>query len=130
VIITGFGHKNIRATHPTTIAFTKDKEVTPSGDCFVAVGCDWQVTPEFLARLRSAKKVTVTIECCGHRETVTGTGHPSLTLAEKDLVIRTSGWVDARTLMIGADKPARALSKELVQCLKQPGSVRIRVDAD
>ena len=129
LLITGRGHPNIRATHPTTLAFTRDKEITPSGDCFVAVGCEWQVTPEFLAKLRSAKRVTVTIECGGHRDVVTGTGHGALTLSENDLVVRTSGWVDARTLMVGADKPARALSKEVVQCLKQSAPVKIRVDA-
>jgi len=31
------GHKNILATHPTTIEFTTAKEVTPAGDCIAGV---------------------------------------------------------------------------------------------
>ncbi|MFC2174566.1 DUF371 domain-containing protein [archaeon] len=127
MLITGKGHPNVRSEHPTTLAFTRDKAVTPRGDCFVAVDCDWNVGPAFLEKLRSAKTVTVTIECGGRKDTIVGTGHPELTLSDKDLVIRKSGWVDPRTLMIGADKAAKDLDKELVQCLKHSGPVKITV---
>ncbi|MCK4327290.1 MAG: DUF371 domain-containing protein [Candidatus Diapherotrites archaeon] len=129
MLITGKGHPNVTSRHPTTIAFTRDKDITPRGDCFVAVACQWEATPEVLEKLRRAKKVTVTIECGGRKETIVGSGDPGLTLSENDLVIRKSGWVDNRTLMIGADKAAKDLDKEVVQCLKQPAPVKIRVVA-
>ena len=128
MIITGKGHPNVSCRHSTTIAFTRDASITPKGDCFAAVSCDWQVSPAFLEKLRSAKKVTITIECGGHSDIVTGSGHPELTLSDKDLVVRTSGWVDPRTLVVGADKAANGLDKKLVQCLKQPAPVKVAVE--
>lgn len=127
MLITGKGHPNVTSKHPTTIAFTRDPEITPRGDCFAAVACEWDVGPAFLKELRSATKATVTIECGGHTETITGSGHPGLTLSDNDLVIRKSDWVDGRTLLIAADKAAKDLDKELVQCLKQALPVKITV---
>lgn len=127
MIITGRGHSNIRSTHPTTIAFTRDKDVTVRGDCFVAVDCDWSVDAGFLEKIRAAKKIIVTIKCGCYTDTIVGHGHPELTLSGKDLVIRKSEWVDSRTLMLGADKSAKDLSKEMVQCLKTSVPVEIRV---
>lgn len=127
MIITGHGHPNITSKHATTIAFTKDKEITPRGDCFVAVACNWTIDQGFLKKLKNAKIVKVEIECAGQKETITGSGHPELTLTDNDLVIRKSGWVDSRTLMIGADKAAKDLKKEVVQVLKQAAPVKITI---
>ena len=127
MLITGKGHPNITARHPTTIAFTRDKEVTLKGDCFVAVECGWEVDSDFLEKLRTARKITATIECSGYTEVINGRGHPGLTLSDKDLVIRKSDWVDERTLMLGADKSAQDLGKEMVRCLKKPVPVTVTI---
>ena len=129
MIINGFGHKNIRAEHATTLAFTRDKDITLRGDCFVAGDCQWEVTEEFLKQLQISKKVTLTIECSGQTDTIIGKGHPDLTLSDKDIVIRKSDWVDARTLMINADKAANDLNRELVAFLKQGAPVTITITA-
>lgn len=127
LVITGRGHPNITARHPTTIAFTRDKEITHRGDCFVAVDCHWEATPAFLEKLRRAKKVEITIECSGKMALITASGHPGLTLDANDLVVRKSDWVDPRTLAIGADKSAKDLG-EVAQCLRSPSPVRVTVN--
>jgi hypothetical protein len=128
MLITGKGHANITAAHSTTIAFTKDPEITLRGDCFIAVACDWELGPDFLEKLRQSKKVVITIECGNEKDTVTATGHSELVLSDNDLVIRKSAWVDSRTLAINADKAAKDLSLTLVESLKQGKAVRINVD--
>ncbi|HUT17100.1 MAG TPA: DUF371 domain-containing protein, partial [Acidobacteriota bacterium] len=42
--IVGYGHKNIQATHKTTLEFTKDKHLSKKGDCIVAVAVDKALT--------------------------------------------------------------------------------------
>ena len=128
--IVGKGHPNVTASHATTIAFTSDSDITPRGDCFAAVACVWEETPAFLEAIRTSKQVTATIECLGKSETITGAGHPRLSLSGKDLVIRKSSWVDGRTLMISADKAAKDLSRELVHALQTgvPVTITVRVE--
>ena len=130
MIITGKGHPNVTSRHATTIAFTRDTDITLRGDCFVAVGCNWTVEPSFLEELRNAEKITVNIKCLGKHDTITGSGHPNLTLTEKDLVIRKSNWVDSRTLMINADKAAKDLDRKLVEALKTPSPITITIAVD
>ena len=48
--ITAFGHKNVRATHRTTLEITKDEELSVRGDCIVAVAADkgfFDLKPKF-----------------------------------------------------------------------------------
>ena len=40
---TAYGHKNILATHKTTIEFTKDKELSLKGNCIVGVRADFDL---------------------------------------------------------------------------------------
>ena len=42
--IVAFGHKNIQATHPTTLMFTKEKNLTETGDCIIATAADKSAT--------------------------------------------------------------------------------------
>jgi len=34
------GHKNVKATHRTTLEVTKDKYLTPRGDCIIAISAN------------------------------------------------------------------------------------------
>ena len=36
-----YGHENVKATHKNTIEFTKEKELTPQGDCILGVNSDF-----------------------------------------------------------------------------------------
>jgi hypothetical protein len=124
-IILGHGHGNIRATHKTTLEFTKDKHLSKEGDCIVAVAADKglaDLNPEFKEELRKPNaRVTILIEAGGITEQVTAQGSPQLFLTHPlEMVIRKSDYVSSRTLAIHADKAARDLSKELVEKLRKP----------
>jgi hypothetical protein len=118
------GHTNILATHPATIMFTKDKDLSKTGDCIVAVAADKAVadlSQQFKDALRKTNsKLTITIEVDGLQEQIIAFGSPKLILTHStDMVIRKSNYVCSRTLAIHADKAASDLSRELVQKLKR-----------
>jgi hypothetical protein len=117
------GHANILAKHPATLMFTKDKELSKTGDCIVAVSADKAVADldqQFKNLLRRPNaKLTITIEVDNLREQINAFGSPKLTLTHlTDMVIRKSNYICSRTLAIHADKAASDLSRELVQKLK------------
>ena len=37
VVVRGKGHKNVTASHPTTIEFTRDSHISPRADCILLV---------------------------------------------------------------------------------------------
>jgi hypothetical protein len=123
--IVGYGHKNIQATHKTTLEFTKDKHLSKKGDCIVAVAADKalaDLSAEFKENLRKPHaKLVILIEAGGIIEQVNAYGSPRLILSHPtDMVMRKSGYVCSRTLAVHADKAARDLSRELVEKLKNP----------
>ena len=130
-IFFGFGHKNIQATHKTTLEFTKDPHLSKKGDCIVAVAADKalaDLTAEFKETLRKPHaKLTLAIEADGITEQVNAQGSPQLILAHStDMVIRKSDYVCSRTLAIHADKAANDLSRELVEKLANPNQ-RVKI---
>ncbi|NWF87450.1 DUF371 domain-containing protein [Candidatus Bathyarchaeota archaeon] len=123
--ILAFGHKNILATHKTTLAITKETQLSKRGDCIIAVAADKalaDLNPKFKKILcRKNAKITISIEGGGILEMVNALGRPKLILTHpKDMVVRKSDYVCSRTLAIGADKAAYDLSRNLVEKLKNP----------
>ncbi len=113
------GHENVRATHRTTIEFTKDQNLSKAGDCIIAVGADKalaDLSDEFKETLRNPNaKLTITIEVDEITEQIHACGSPSLLLTHRsDMVVRKSKHLDGRTLAVGADKAANNLSRKLV----------------
>ena len=124
-VIFGYGHENMRATHKTTLEFTKDPHLSKKGDCIVTVAADKalaDLTAEFKKNLRKPHaKITITIEADEVIEQVTAYGSPQLILTHgTDVVIRKSDYVCSRTLAVHADKAACDLSRDLVEKLKNP----------
>ena len=124
-VIFGYGHENMRATHKTTLEFTKDSYLSKKGDCIVTVAADKalaDLTAEFKKNLRKPHaKITITIEADEVIEQVTAYGSPQLILTHgTDVVIRKSDYVCSRTLAVHADKAACDLSRDLVEKLKNP----------
>jgi hypothetical protein len=125
-IVLAFGHENVCATHRSTLEFTKEKHLSRTGDCIVAIGANKafpDFSEEFRENLRKPNaKLTITVEVDGIIEQINAWGSPKLVLTDpSDVVIRKSSHIDCRTLAVNADKSAKDLSRDLVEKLKIPG---------
>jgi hypothetical protein len=123
--ILAFGHQNIQALHPTTLMFTKEKNLSKAGDCIVAVAANKaaaDLSSEFKEKLRQPNaKLTVTIEADGSMQQINASGSSKLALTDAvDIVIRKSDYISSRTLAIQADKSSNDLPREFVEKLKNP----------
>ncbi len=131
--ITGLGHPNVSAIHPSTLMFTKERHLSPSGDCVVAVAAD-KGAADLKQGFKDALKepnaqVTITIEADGLTAQVHAHGSPKLTLTNtNDMVIRKSDFISGRTLAIHSDKSSRDLPRSLIGKLRNPSQlVRITI---
>jgi len=124
-VISACGHRNIQATHRTTLEITKDAHLSRKGDCIIAVSADKalaDLSPKFKENLRRENAMLAIFITAGEiTEVVRAAGSPKLILTHNnDLIVRKSDYICGRTLAIGADKAACDLSKELVERLKDP----------
>jgi len=122
-IILASGHKNIRATHKSTLEITKEAKLSRKGDCIIAVSADKAIadlSPEFKENLRKEKaKITILIEAGKAADVVNAFGSSRLILKHPtDIVMRKSNYICGRTLTIQADKAACDLSRKLLEKLK------------
>ena len=125
VTFSAHGHKNLRATHKTTLEFTKEEHLSKRGDCIVAVGSTMAAGDLPVEFKKTAAKensqITVIIEVDNLKETVKAKGSPQLTFTHPtDLVVRKSSYICGRTLAIEADKASIDFSRELITKLKDP----------
>ena len=130
------GHPNIIPAHRTTIMVTKDEELTPRGDCVVAVRAEKGLIDLSLklkeAMKRTDSKIQLVITAGDLAFEVTGRGDPGLILSHpSDIVARKSQYICERTLMIQADKAACDMGEAIVSLLKDADvvvNVTISVD--
>jgi hypothetical protein len=116
------GHENVSAEHASTLEVTSDDFLTPAGDCILAIEADCvpaAFDDAFVDACKDADAtITATIEADGHGVTVTGSGHTELTFeSDRSHVLRTSDYVDDRTVMVEADKAAGDVDRDLVAAL-------------
>jgi hypothetical protein len=124
-VILAYGHENILATHRTTLAVTKNNQLTKRGDCIIATSANKSVedlSHKFKQALcRDTAKIAILIEADEIADTVKALGNPQLILNHPaDLVVRKSSYVCGRTLAIQADKAACDLSRRLIERLRDP----------
>jgi len=118
-----YGHPNITATHSTTLEITTDDHVTSRGDCIVAVKASCGIrdlAPHIQSALsRDDGFASLKIRADGRSFRVRGRGSRGLTFQHpRDIVIRTSGFVSDRTLMVDADKAARDIPRSFLSFLQ------------
>jgi len=116
------GHENVCATHGSTFEVTGDDWLTPAGDCILGVDADAtpaDLDPAFVEACRDADaQLVATLRAVGHEAVVRGRGHPDLTFdSDRSAVVRTSDYVDDRTVMVDADAAAADLDRDLVAAL-------------
>ena len=124
-IIHALGHPNVQSSHPTTLMITKDRHLTETGDCIIAVSADKALSDlhqEFKETLSKPNaNLTIIIEAGGVKEEIHASGSPKLCMCHAtDTVIRKSNYVCTRTLAISADKASLDLSSALIEKLKDP----------
>jgi hypothetical protein len=119
------GHPAVLSTHPSTIEITKDAHLSARGDCIIAVNSTMgpaDIERDLRSRIsRSGSRIQLILSVGRFHFTVTGQGDSRLTLSHPtDLVIRRSGFISDRTLMIHADKAANDVPPEMVRLLRDP----------
>ena len=121
-VVRAEGHENVSGEHASTLEFSSDDFLTPAGDCILAIEAD-RVPADFSETFVDACQdadatITATIEAGGHTERVVGRGDPDLSFDnERSHVCRTSEYVDDRTVMVGADKAATDVNRDIVAAL-------------
>jgi len=121
--LVAWGHPNVLGTHRTTLEFTKEEHLTSRGDCIVAVKAEkgpLELSEEFREAVRvEGSRVELVLEVGDFKELISGFGSPHLTLSHPaDFVVRKSGYVCPRTLMIRADKAACDLPRLMIRLLQ------------
>ncbi len=124
-VILAYGHRNITATHKTTIEITKESWLSRSGNCVIGVSSNKAVKDlnvELKRNLcKNSAKIRITFEVAKSVENIDAFGSSQLILTHPtDLVIRKSNYSCSRTLAIKADKAACNLSRKLVNKMKDP----------
>jgi len=125
---TAKGHPNIRSTHKTTLMTTTETELTPRGDCIIAVGAEISL-PILPNEIKEAARdpetrITFTLSVANHEFKVQGKGHRNLTYSNPiDMVVRKSSYTCGKTLMIMSDKVAIDIPLEIVDALQNPETI-------
>ncbi len=130
------GHENVQAAHASTLEITTDDYLTPAGDCIIGIEADRAPSDFASAFVAACQRADARIELkltVGDRTTtVVGRGDPALTFeTDRSLVVRTSDYVDDRTVMLEADASAAELPRPLVAALADGASLTatLRVDS-
>lgn len=121
-----WGHPNIKASHKTTIEFTKEDYVSPEGDCIIGIKStfDTEKLKEFAKKHEKAK---ITIKTGALKEVITAKTNPSFN-DEKEMVIRMGEYASSRTFAVRADKASKHLNRELVRALQMGSPMEVQVE--
>jgi hypothetical protein len=117
------GHKNVRALHKSTFEITKESDLSPRGDCIIAVAADLgaaDLSPVFRNALSRDGTILITTLSCGSiTAVVRSEGCSGITLMhETSLVWRRSTFLCPRTIAIYSDHAACQLPRELIKELQ------------
>ena len=89
-----YGHKNVKATHRSTLEITKEDYLTPRGDCIICVKANKglkELSDEIKEALKSGKKVKIRITADDIVDELEAVGDERLTFEnEISMVIRLS----------------------------------------
>lgn len=107
------GHMNILGTHPTTLEFTKDKNLTLNGNCIIGVDSDFKFDNNIL----NYKKIRITLICNKIKDVIKAEVNPDFS-DNNEIIIRKSKFLSKRTLGFHADKAAIGIKRSLIKQLK------------
>lgn len=132
------GHENVRATHKTTLEFTKDKDLGLEGDCIIGVNASFSLPSlkKFINSLGDNKKIAIGIAI---KKNDRPKGRVDVSddyeIVEKidcrvnsdfdsgnEIVVRKGDFISDRTFAVNASKAACELNKSLIRFLNQKDS--------
>jgi hypothetical protein len=133
--IAATGHEHVLAEHASTLEVTSDDFLTPAGDCILGVEADTvpaEFGEDFVAACRDQNAtITVELEAGEHTDRVEARGDPELTFAsDRSAVVRTSDYVDGRTVAVGADAAAADVDRDLVEALADGAKLDVTLSVD
>jgi uncharacterized protein len=119
------GHPAVLSTHPTTLEITTEAPLSKNGNCIIAVGSSAGLRdlPEAVKNALSSEncRARLTLMLEDRRFSIEGHGAQGLTFSHPtDIVVRKSGFVSDRTLMVHADRAASDLPRSMVKMLQDP----------
>ena len=129
------GHEHVRATHGSTLEVTTDDWLTPAGDCIVGIAAD-RAPSAFDGSFRKAARhadaeIEMRLAAGSDEAIVCGSGDAELTFAsDRSLVVRTSRYVDDRTVMVGANTSAGDLDRDLLEMLADEAELEVTLRVD
>jgi len=105
--------------------FTREKHLSKTGDCIIAVAADKataDLSADFKHKLREPNaKLIITIEADDLTQQIRASGSPKLGLTDPlEMVVRKSDYISDRTIGIYSDKSSNDLPREFVEKLKNP----------
>jgi uncharacterized protein len=120
-----YGHRAVSSTHTTTLELTKEADLSKNGNCIIAVrssaGLRDLPEPMKAALSSEACRARLTLQLDTQRFAIEGRGARGLTFSHPtDMVVRKSGFISDRTLMVHADRAAADLPRSLVELLQDP----------
>ncbi|MEM1547543.1 MAG: DUF371 domain-containing protein [Thermoproteota archaeon] len=120
--VRGKGHRNIRATHPTTLAITRDVEVGRTGDCFLIVSADKSprtLSEDFKNAARKPVRISVKIIVGDLVDEFYCYGDSALTFKDdRTMVFRKSSYVCDKTVGVRSNKSAIDIDRSIVEKLR------------
>lgn len=127
-VITAAGHPNVTATHQSTLEVTTDDFLTEAGDCIIAIEADRapaDFDPAFVDACRSASAtIEARLLAAGHEWRTVGRGDPELTFeSDRSAVLRTSEYVDDRTVALEVGGAAADVDRRLIEALADGAGV-------
>ena len=120
-----FGHPRILSTHGATIEITRGENLTVRGNCVVGVRASHGLRdfPDEIKGLLSLDSGRGRLEIRVHDEVVIVEGRGAAGLSFQDpeeIVVRKSGFISERTLMVYSDKAALDVPRSIVKRLMDP----------
>ncbi|UNQ74254.1 DUF371 domain-containing protein [Infirmifilum sp. NZ] len=121
-----FGHPNVKAFHATTLEITRDNDLTPRGDCILAVSATksaFDLSKDLKDSLRRGDWLVMilAIPDTDLYDYMIARGSCSLTFTDRrSLVVRKSDYIDGRTIAVKSTKAAKDIKREIISMLRNP----------
>jgi hypothetical protein len=133
--ITARGHENVSGEHASTLEVTADDFLTPAGDCILGIEAGTvpaEFDPDFVAACQDdGARITIELDAGGYTERLAAGGHPDLTFeSERSAVVRTSDYVDDRTIAVDSDTAAGDVDRNLVEALAAGASLEVTLTVE